>query len=47
MLLLDYECVTSYQVNIYPDRIECGGIEGTDQPGIQFININKVEVATS
>ena len=38
----DLDCVSSYQVNVYPDREECGGIAEREQPGIQFININRV-----
>ena len=38
----DIDCVTSYQVNVYPDREECGGIPDREQPGIQFFNINRV-----
>lgn len=39
----DLDCVSSYQVNVYPGREECGGIATVgEQPGIEFININRV-----
>lgn len=39
----DNDCVSSYQVNVYPDREECGGIAAErEQPGIQFLNIDRV-----
>ena len=38
----DHDCVSSYQVNVYPDREECGGIAEREQPGIKFLNIDRV-----